>query len=274
MNLKKYLNLKEFLHFLKGLYLKRKLIWQMTKRDFKNKSLGSFLGIIWSFVQPTVFILVIWYVFEMGFRNKPMGDFPFVLWLASGMILWLFFSESLMNATNSVLEYSYLVKKVKFRVSMLPVVKILSALIVHLFFIVFLFVMFFIYGIIPGIYAIQLVYYLFATIVLVLGLSWITSAINLFFRDISQIVQIVLQIGFWFTPIFWNLKMAPEQFRFIFRLNPVYYIVMGYRDSMINKVWFWEHPELTIYFWCFAFLSFAIGSIIFRRLRPHFSDVL
>jgi ABC-type polysaccharide/polyol phosphate export permease len=272
--IKKYLSINDFLHFLKGLYLNRKLILQMTKRDFKNKSLGSFLGIVWSFIQPTVFILVIWYVFEMGFKSKPMGDFPFILWLASAMILWLFFSESFSSATNSIFEYSYLVKKVKFRVSMLPIVKILSSLIVHLFFIIFLFVMFFIYGILPGIYAFQLVYYLFATIVLLLGLSWITSAINLFFKDISQVVQIILQIGFWFTPIFWSLKMVPEKYRFIFRLNPLYYLTMGYRDSMINKIWFWEHPGLTIYFWCFTLIVFAIGSILFRKLRPHFADVL
>lgn len=272
--IKKYLSIKDFHHFLKGLYLNRKLILQMTKRDFKNKSLGSFLGIVWSFIQPTVFILVIWYVFEMGFKSKPMGDFPFILWLASGMILWLFFSESFSSATNSIFEYSYLVKKVKFRVSMLPIVKILSSLIVHLFFVIFLFIMFFIYGIIPGMYAFQLVYYLFATIVLLLGLSWITSAINLFFKDISQIVQIILQIGFWFTPIFWSLKMVPEKYQFIFRLNPLYYLTMGYRDSMINKVWFWENPGLTIYFWCFTLLVFAIGSILFRKLRPHFADVL
>jgi ABC-type polysaccharide/polyol phosphate export permease len=273
-NIKKYLSVKEFLHFLKGLYLNRQLILQMTKRDFKNKSLGSFLGIIWSFIQPTVFILVIWYVFEMGFKSKPLGNFPFILWLASAMILWLFFSESFLNATNSILEYNYLVKKVKFRVSMLPIIKILSSLIVHFFFIFFLFVMFFIYGKIPGIYAFQLVYYLFATIVLLLGLSWITSAANLFFKDISQVVQIILQIGFWFTPIFWGLKMIPEKYQFIFRLNPLYYLTMGYRDAMINKVWFWEHPGLTIYFWCFTLFVFAVGSILFRRLRPHFSDVL
>jgi ABC-type polysaccharide/polyol phosphate export permease len=272
--IKKYLSIKGFLHFLKGLHLNRKLILQMTKRDFKNKSLGSFLGIVWSFIQPTVFMLVIWYVFEMGFKSKPMGDFPFILWLASAMILWLFFSESFSSATNSIFEYSYLVKKVKFRVSMLPVVKILSSLIVHLFFIIFLFVMFFIYGILPGIYAFQLVYYLFAAIVLLLGLSWITSAINLFFRDISQVVQIILQIGFWFTPIFWSLKMVPEKYRFIFQLNPLYYLTMGYRDSMINKIWFWEHPVLTIYFWCLTLLVFAIGSILFRKLRSHFADVL
>ncbi|MCK5058013.1 MAG: ABC transporter permease [Candidatus Aminicenantes bacterium] len=274
IKIKKYLSFKEFLQFLKGLYFNRKLILKMTKRDFRNKSLGSLLGILWSFIQPIIFILVIWCVFELGFKSKPMGDFPFILWLASAMILWLFFADSFLSATNSVFEYSYLVKKVRFRVSMLPIVKILSALIVHLFFLVFLFLMFLIYGIIPGIYALQLIYYLFATIVLVLGLSWITSAINLFFRDISQIVQIILQIGFWFTPIFWSLVMIPEKYRFIFRLNPVYYLTMGYRDSMINKVWFWERPELTIYFWCFTLLVFAIGSIIFRRLRPHFADVL
>ena len=203
-----------------------------------------------------------------------MDNFPFILWLITGIIPWFFFSDSISSATNSIMENSYLVKKVVFRVSVLPIIKILSALIIHLFFIMFIFLMFLIYNYMPNIYNLQVIYYLFATIVLVLGLSWITSSLVIFLRDIGQIVAMVLQFGFWLTPIFWSFKMVPEQYHFIFKLNPVYYIVEGYRNSFIYNIWFWEYPNLTVYFWIETLALFAIGALLFRRLRPHFADVL
>jgi len=113
----------------------RKLIFSLAKNDFKTKYAGSYLGIIWAFIQPIITVLIYWFVFQVGFKSAPMKDFPFVLWLIAGIIPWFFFQESLMNATNSLLEYSYLVKKVVFKVSVLPLVKIISALFVHIFFI-------------------------------------------------------------------------------------------------------------------------------------------
>ena len=186
----------------------------------------------------------------------------------------VFFSESLNGATGSILEHSYLVKKVVFRVSVLPVVKILSSLFVHLFFIIFIFVMFFIYGYYPSIYNIQVIYYLFATIIFVLGLSWTTASLVVFIRDVSQIVGLILQFGFWLTPIFWSFKMLPDKYALFLKLNPIYYITEGYRGSFIYKHWFWESPVLTLYFWSITLLIWFIGSVVFKKLKPHFADVL
>lgn len=98
------------------------------------------------------------------------------------------------------------------------------------------------------------------------------------FRDLTQIISIVLQVGVWFTPIMWNIDNPafniPGVIRKILMLNPMYYIVGGYRDSLVNKVWFWQRPTLTLYFWCFTGLTFAFGVFIFKRLKVHFADVL
>ena len=108
----------------------RKLIFSLAKNDFKTRFAGSYLGIFWAFVQPVVTILVYWFVFQVGFRNGTVDEFPFVLWLTAGLVPWFYFSEALMGATNSLLEYSYLVKKVVFNIDILPVIKVLSALFV------------------------------------------------------------------------------------------------------------------------------------------------
>jgi len=133
---------------------------------------------------------------------------------------------------------------------------------------------FLLYGYSFNFYWLQIVYYLFAMIVLILGISWVTSSVMVFIRDINQFVVMVLQFGFWMTPIFWELERVPERFRFLIRLNPLAYLINGYRDSMINKIWFWEHPGYTIYFWVVTLTIFVVGGLTFRKLRPHFADVL
>ncbi|NPA82501.1 MAG: ABC transporter permease, partial [Epsilonproteobacteria bacterium] len=96
----------------------------------------------------------------------------------------------------------------------------------------------------------------------------------IFFKDMGEIVTMLLQFGFWMTPIFWSIDIVPKEYQFFLKLNPMYYIVEGYRDTFIHKVWFWQHPYLTLYFWIIALSVFAGGAIIFRKLRPHFADVL
>jgi lipopolysaccharide transport system permease protein/teichoic acid transport system permease protein len=264
-----------FLGFLTELLSKRHIILELTKRDFKQKYLGSYLGMLWAFVHPTIYILILWFVFQVGFKSQPMDNFPFVLWMLAGIIPWFFFSECLSTATTAVMENSFLVKKVVFSMGMLPLVKILSSLVIHLFFIAVIFIMFLIYGYLPSIYNLQVFYYLFATIVLLLGLSWLTSSLIIFLRDVGQIVTMVLQFLFWLTPLFWSAKILPPGINNLLKLNPVYYIVEGYREAFIYKVWFWEkHYMWTLYFWAVTGVIFVVGAVVFRRLRPHFADVL
>ena len=252
----------------------RNFLWQMTKRDFRQRYLGSYLGILWAFIQPAVTVLIFWFVFQVGFKSTPVNNFPFILWLVCGMFPWFFLSDSVLSATNSIIESSYLVKKIVFRVELLPIVKIISALIVHIFFVAILFAMFAVYGYPISIYNFQVVYYVLAMICLSLGISWLTSSLTVFLRDVGQFVGMILQFGFWGTPIFWNLKMVPEQFQFFLKLNPAYYLVEGYRQSFIYKEWFWEHLHLTAYFWCVTVIMMIIGAWCFKKLRPHFADVL
>lgn len=262
------------MNFIQYLIKNRKMVWELSKKDMKSKYLGSFLGIVWAFIHPIVMILVYWTVFQLGFKSMPIGDIPFVLWLLTGMVPWLFFSESFASATNCIVEYSYLVKKIVFRVSVLPIVKITSSLVIHVFFIFVLFFMFWIYGYSLSIYNIQVIYYLAATSLLVLGLSWITSSLVVFLKDVGQLVAVILQLLFWLTPIFWRLDIVEAKYQFYFKLNPVYYIVEGYRDTFINHKWFWEHPFSTSYFWIVTCIILFAGILLYKKLRSHFADVL
>lgn len=257
------------------LYKNRKLIWTLAKNDFKTKFSGSYLGKFWAFVQPVVTVLVYWFVFQVGLRANDMCSFPYVLWLTAGLVPWFYFADALNGGTNSLVEYNYLVKKVVFNISILPVVKVFSAIFVNIFFIGLVFVLCWLYGYHPDLYSIQLLYYMACSILLIIGLSYFTSAVVCFFRDLGQIVSIGLQIGMWATPILWDATTKFEGwFLRIFKLNPVYYIVDGFRDCLLQKVWFWEKGWWTVYFWLFVIAVNFIGVGVFRKLRVHFADVL
>jgi teichoic acid transport system permease protein len=220
---------------------------------------------------------VFWFVFQVGFRNPNVGDVEYILWFSTGLIPWFFFSDSWSTATNSFLDYSYLVKKVVFKINILPMIKIISALFVHVFFIGFMFVLYALYGRVPSIYAIQLIYYMFCMIMLVIAMSFITAPLILFFRDLGQLMNIVLQFGMWLTPIMWSVNNLPDNLKWVmtfFKINPMYYIVQGYRDSMIYDVWFYSNIKQTLYFWIVVTVLMIVGSTLYRRLKPHFADVL
>lgn len=266
--------LKDSIKFLKLSLKNTNLIKSLSKNDFKNKYASSYLGIIWGFINPLVTIAVYWFVFQVGFRSGDVGDVPYVLWFVTGIIPWFFFSDALPSTSNVFLEYSYLVKKVVFKIEILPSVKIISSLFVHLFFVLFIYILTTAYGYYPDTYTLQFVYYSFAMIVLVYSLSLFTSSIILFFRDLGQIIGIVVSVGFWATPIGWQITMLPGVVQRIFKLNPMYYIVTGYRDAFVDKIYFWQRPYETLYFWLFCFVVLCIGAKIFNKLKPHFSDVL
>lgn len=252
-----------------------KLICNLAKNDFRTRFAGSYLGIVWAFIQPIVTVLVYWFVFEVGLRTPRTSEFPFVLWLVTGIVPWFFFSEALNGGTNALIEYSYLVKKVVFKISVLPIVKVLSAMFVNIFFIAFTIVLGWCYGYTPDLCTLQTVYYILCNCLLVLGLAYFTSAIVVFFRDLIQLINIILQVGVWITPIMWDAEaMLSPKLLMIFKLNPVYYIVDGFRDCLLEKVWFWQKPTWTIYFWVIILVVFGIGTMVFKRLKVHFADVL
>ena len=173
-----------------------------------------------------------------------------------------------------MVEYNYLVKKVVFNVSILPVIKVIAAIFIHAFFVCVMLVMAAIYGFYPSLYTIQIIYYSFCTFMLVLGLSYITSAIMVFFKDIAQIIGICLQLGMWATPILWNIETMSPKVQMLLSINPLVYVVSGYRDAIVSDRWFFERPLETLYFWVFTVLVLWAGTTMFKRLKPHFADVL
>lgn len=261
------------------LWQNRRLIWKLAKNDFKKRYAGSYMGALWALVQPLITVLMYYIVFDKimhsgGSALRDSGEIPFVLFLTAGLVPWFYFNEAWTNATNALREYDYLVKKVVFKISILPIIKAISATFIHAFFVVILLVLAAIYGYYPTVYTLQIFYYSLCLFVFVLALSYTTCSVVVLFKDLSQIINIILQVGIWATPIMWNIDGLSNKWKIVFKLNPLVYIVNGYRDAIYGKKWFFEDFFSMMYFYVITAVLFGLGAVVFKRLKVHFADVL
>lgn len=260
--------------FFADLWQERKIIFNLAINDCKARYASSTLGIFWAFLQPLMTIFIFWLVFQMGFKNAPIDGVPFVLWYIPAFLCFNYFNDALSQSTNSLIEYGYLVKKVNFRVSIIPFIKVISSSLIHIGFILFIFLMCIIYREPLTIHCIQIIYYFLCMLLFLAGASWLCAAFNVFVRDTSGIVNIILQICFWASPIIWNAKQINPIVLQILKINPLFYFCEGYRNCFVYHKWFWEDPAYNIYFWLLTIVILWLGVRSYDKLSPYFDDVL
>jgi lipopolysaccharide transport system permease protein/teichoic acid transport system permease protein len=255
---------------------RRHLLAELTRKEFKSRYLGSYLGVVWVILQPIVTVLILWFVFAVGFRTKPAGaEFPYVLWMLAGIVPWFFLNDAVTTGAAAILDNSFLVKRISFRLSLLPFVRALAALMAGLILLALLLAVLTLSGHPPGLHGLQVAYYLVAGLALVSGLSLVTSTLSVFVRDVVPMTAIAMQFFFWLSAVFWPLQILPGRFRFLIRLNPFSYIVEGFRDALIYRRWFWQdHLLQTAYFWLVVLAVSWLGLTLYRRGRPVFADHL
>ncbi|MEA3443699.1 MAG: ABC transporter permease [Bacteroidota bacterium] len=258
------------------IFKQRYILKTLVIRDFRSRYLSSFIGLPWAFAQPAVYILVIWFAFTYGLRagNTESGA-PFAAWLVVGIIPWMFISQTMIVSCMSLTEYSYLIKKTKLPVSMIPIIKIFSGMIVHFTLILFAAILLiFGYNIYPTVYWLQIFYYLFAVTVLLTGISLFVASVNVFMKDMAHIINIIVTMLFWATPLIWPYSMLTGNMKYLALLNPFFYITEGYRYTFIEHTWFFEYKEMNLYFWTVTTIIFFTGLYTFYKLKPDFGDEL
>jgi lipopolysaccharide transport system permease protein/teichoic acid transport system permease protein len=260
--------------FLAKLYRYKEVIWAMAARDIAARYVGTFGGMVWAIVHPLATVIIYWFVFSVGFKAQGPAGMPFVLYFVSGLVPWLFFSEVLGSSINAVTANAHLVKKTVFPAEILPIVHLISASFVHLIMIVVLSVLGWHYGYGPSLTSIQVVYYYGALGCFVLGLSWLVGSLQVFHRDVGQAMIVALGLWFWLTPVVWSAEMIPVPYRSILEYNPIYYVVEGYRGSLITDQAAWMNWRGGLRFWAITGPVFLLGAYVFRRLKPDFADVL
>jgi len=251
----------------------RRLVWSLAKSDFRNKYVGSYFGFLWEVVTPLSMIFVFWFVFDFAMHSNAPDGSPFLLWLIVGLIPWFFFSDAWTTATSAFVQYSFLVKKMVFKTELLPAVKVLSSLFTSFIFHVFLIIVLIYYSAGDSFASLAVLYYLGCAFVLALGLSFLTSTITVFFKDMRQIVGIVLLFGLYLTPILWSESFIDMDVSLLLQVNPMNYVVEGYRSCLISGTLDID-PVSTAIFWTITLAILIVGVRVYGKLRPHFSDVL
>jgi len=262
-------------YFLRNLFARRSLIAQIVRRDFEKRFVGSAVGWLWGVIHPIVLLLSWTFVFGVCLNAKPGPGEPtqnYPLWLFSGFLPWLLFQDTVSRAATSLLEQSNLVTKTVFPAEVLPLSIFLSSLIHHLIGV----------GLATAAIAIWLNHYslmagllpLYMLVVglLSVGIGWIVAALHVYLRDTAQVLTVVLTLWFWLTPIFISQSQYPAQFRFLIGINPMAYVVRGYRERLLSH----SAPdiaELSVAL-VFGVCAFLAGGLFFRHLKRGFADVL
>ena len=259
--------------FFKTLIKNRKLAFQLGKNDFRNRFANTSLGAMWGFLQPFVFMLTYVIVFQYILKTGSSGEYPYVVWFLPGMSMWMFCSDAILNASNSIRSYSYLVKKVVFPIDIIPLISLTSSSFIGLFLFLIAIVACSIFGFFPNI--LNVIYIIICAFCFIIALTRFTSALCALVPDFSQLLNIVIQLCMWFTPIVWNLNMIQGKLSILFKAFPFTYLVEGFRQAFINSTIITEHHGLyTFVFWVITIVIFTWGNYVFKKSKKDFADVL
>ena len=213
-------------------------------------------------------------VFQYILKSGSSGRYPYVVWFLPGMSMWMFLSDAILTASNSIRNYSYLVKKVVFPVDIIPVISLASASFIGIFLIVISIIVGSIFGYIPNFLIV--IYILFCAFCFIISFTRFTSALTTVVPDFAQLLTIVIQLCMWFTPIIWNLSMLSEKWRVLFKIFPFTYLVEGFRQAFMedSNIITDQNFMFTAIFWGITLIIFMWGNRVFKKAKKDFADVL
>lgn len=258
---------EQFLHF--------NLIVRLSLYEEKGKYTMHYFGMLWQILNPFIQIMVYWLIFGLGIRKgSPVDGTPFFLWLIIGLVPWLYISRTIVQASNSVFAKVSLVSKMHFPVSVLPSIKIVgNSLSLFPMILITIGIAYF-YDIFSGLYLLQLFYYLACLYLFLFAITLLLSTLTTIIRDVQMMVQSVVRLMMFFLPIVWNVHNFPTFFVNILKLNPLFYIIEGFRYSILGGQWFFEDGAYTLYFWSISLLILTIGAYLHIKFRNKFVDYL
>lgn len=251
------------------------LIFRLAFYEVKSKYMMHYLGMIWELLNPIIQIALYWFVIGIGIRGSgDINGVPFIIWLLTGMTPWIFINRSIVQGSNSVIRRVGLVSKMKFPVSVLPTISIISSAFIFIVLLLVLFGITSFYGIEMKLQLIQIPYFILSMIVFLFALTLMTSAITVIVRDIQSILQQLMRVLFYLCPIVWDPSHTTHLIESILKLNPIYYLISGFRSSILGSNWFYDDISYTIYFWSFTLTIFLIGAAMQIKLRNRFIDYI
>ncbi len=261
--------------FLRRMGSSRNLLRNLVVRDLRNRYVGSVGGFVWSVVYPVVLLICYHFVFAVVFGQRfgieDYGTENFALYLFSGILPWLMFSDTVIRGATAITENASLVTKTMIPSEILPIAATISNLVHHLIGLtILILILAFTGGL--GWPALGVLIYLPLLVLFSQGLGWLVSGLNVFFRDTAQILNVLMMLWFWFTPVFYPASMVPDRFGFLMALNPMAIILSGYRGAFLDLAPPPMESLAVLVAWTAA--VFLGGALFFRQSKMAFADVL
>ena len=251
------------------LYQYRELLKTSIKKDVGGKYKNSFLGVIWSFINPLLQICVYAIVFPLIMRNNIEN---YTVFMVCGLIPWTYFSSVINRSSFVMVENGNIIKKVYFPREILPISLVTSETVTFLISTIIIIGFVLLNGV--GITYLILFYplLLLTQYILLIGISLIVSSITVYFRDLQHFIGVFLQLLFYGTPIVYSLETIPERFRWVLKLNPMTHIIEGYRDIFYYK----QMPNVNqiLIILAIGVALTIIGYMIFNKLQKKFAEEL
>jgi ABC-type polysaccharide/polyol phosphate export permease len=255
--------------FLRNLVDRRSLLFQLVRRDFEQRFVGSAIGWIWAVIQPLVLLLSWTFAFKYVLKVS-IPNYPFFLF--AGMLPWLLFSETVQRSASSLIDQANLITKTVFPAEIVPVSVFLSSLVSHLLALALMIVAAGVWLNHISFFLFLLPVYLFVIGLLAVGIGWIVAALHVFLRDTAQVLGVILTFWFWFTPIFVTEQQFPERARFLLLANPLFYLVRSYRTLLLTGGM--PDPRDLLIAGAWGIAAFLLGGLFFRQMKRGFADVL
>ena len=254
---------------LKELYNYREMIYNLVKKDLRGRYKGSVLGFLWTFINPLLQLAVYTLVFSTIMR---VNVDKFYMYLFIALIPWIFFTTSILGGTISIIQNKDLIKKIYFPRIIIPISTVLATIMNMIFSMAVVILALFISGIGISYYVLLLPVIMILEFFLVLGMVFLFSSLNVFFRDIEYILSIIMMIWFYMTPIVYTVEMIPEKYQTLFYLNPMTNIVIFYRDILFYK----RMPSFGFIggVFLYSLAMIIIGYFVFQKLQKNFVEEL
>jgi ABC-type polysaccharide/polyol phosphate export permease len=261
--------------FLRNLVERRNLLFQLVRRDFTQRFVGSAAGWLWGVVHPVV-LLVSWtFVFQVCLRFPLPADAitqNYPIFLFTGFLPWLLFQDTVQRSASSLLDHQNLITKTVFPSEVVPVSIFLSSLVNHL---IAVLVAMAAIGIWLGHFSLMVLFlpaYMFLLGLFAIGVGWVAASLHVYLRDTAQVLAVLLTFWFWFTPIFITESQIPPRLRMLIRGNPLAFVVQAYRERLLSDR-LPDVGELAVIA-AYGTAAFVAGGLFFRHLKRGFADVL
>lgn len=268
--------LNDFIKIIKEHIQYKPQLRKLAKSDIIKTYRGAALGWSWAIIKPTVTIFVYWFGFEIGLRSgKEVNGFPYFLWLIAGFIPWFYISDMLSGGTEAIRRYSYLVTKMKFPVSTIPTFISMAKIVINIMLIGIMMIIYICFGFRPDVYWLQAIIYTGLSFLISTAWALFSSLLAAISKDFANLVKSFIPAVLWLSGILWNpntIKVA--WLKKALNFNPVTFIVNGYRNCFINKIWIWEEPKKLIYFLIIYFSICVLALWAYRKVRKDIPDVL